>query len=200
VTVYVQDAITRDPLAGAVVQIGAEEAAADEQGIAELHVTPGQHFKASVSAFGYLKANVFGYSLSTDFELRAMLNTRAALDGMYSLGGIAFDENDAVVAVNVFASLGPPPPAPLVGADVQVPNAEQSFAIVVGFPPVEAGVTTIPGNGIGTIIAANVPPGSTTVTVTPPAGETCVIVPGSVAAAPIDVEANAVNSLVQLCM
>lgn len=166
--------------------------AADGKAAGEIPV--GLPFSLAVHGDGYLDHLVFGPAGSEDFSFITYVASQAITSQVLAMLGISWDTGTGfvVVGVDYAADL-----SPVVGATVSLGAAHgDPFVFAGAYPALGA---TIPTGGMGFVSFPSVAVGSTSVTITPPDGVTCVAHPGGEEMPDAPVEADTVTVLAFHC-
>lgn len=143
----------------------------DEGGEAVVEVASGEAFQVSVSGGAYLTHHLQGTAGTEPFRYVTFLASPTITDQVYGMLGISRDPDAGVVVVG----LDTPDLQPAVGAGAALDADYDTAFVFQGFSVAET--TTIPDGGNSIVSFTNVPPGTHRVSVSPPAGQACVLAP-----------------------
>ena len=200
---------TQAPLQGVSLTLGDQEVLTDADGVAQLSVAVDTEVQVTGKLADYLDSHWFsstatgggGAAVLMDIDVDAFLISRQVMAAFAPLVGLDYDEAKGTVIVPVFVYDGDWVAAP--GASVEL----DASADVVLVPDLEdpigyvAGNTILPDANIAEtrVTFLNVPAGTATPTVTPPAGHSCTVFPGVAAQGSVEVVADSVSWLWFLC-
>jgi hypothetical protein len=167
------NAATATGAQGLTVQFPDGPVTTEADGKASGEVPAQQAFELSVQGDGYLDHLVFGPAGIADFTFITYVASQAITNQVLSMLGIGWDAGTGfvVVGVDYAADL-----SPVEGATVSLGSAHgEPFVFAGAYPSLS---DTIPVGGMGFVSFPSVATGSTSVTVQPPDGVSCVAHPG----------------------
>jgi hypothetical protein len=190
-----------DPIEGATLTLGDEVRTTDADGRASFPVPSEGFFEIGVQKESYPDYH-FLFSANWNFSLSYFLMDRETVDLFGRLFDVTADPEAGMLFVLVFGLEDDK------GALESLPGATVEISAAHAFSAVQdpdadihysLGNTTLEG-GSGSVIFADVAPGSTTITVLPPGDLTCMTFPGGPDYASIEITAGESSFVAYICM
>jgi hypothetical protein len=196
-TLTLLDVVSGAPLEGVSVSLETESTTTDSTttdsaGSASLSVPAGRSLTLLADS-GDLPHRYYGMAGGEDLSIIGFLATQSITNQVYGMLGLSFDDaQGVVVAAMDLADL-----SPAYGASAALSTSDGG-SFVFGPTQPESGDTLVDG-GSSVVFFPNVPPGSTTLTVTPPSGLACTLIDAGADTVEVPVVAGAVTVAVFVC-
>jgi hypothetical protein len=137
----------------------------DTEGKASVLVSGNQDITITAQASGYMDHHIVGSAMVDDVTMVSLIASRSTTSQVYSMLGIAVDENKGVLIV----ALDDPNLYPATGASADI-SSNHDGAFVFTATGVQQSNTV---QSYGFVAFPNVDIGTTTISVTPPSGQEC---------------------------